>query len=470
MLRIFRHFLPAPTLFLGFSEVIVLFFSIYILLFSTHSHSIAAFSLTSPAACLSLIASGVFVLAMVGLGLYSYDVLLDYRMMVVKTFVAFTLAIPIIVTIFVLSRTFNVVDDATWSPSYVKLTLVWLTCLVITRVVFVQIADIAAFKRRLLVLGTGQKAARINQLVESGRNRQFSVVGYHSPRDEPTSLPNHLLLRSPDGAENPILALSEAHSADEIVIAMEDRRGLPVHHLLNCKVQGIGVTEFLSFVERETGRVDLDSLQPSWLILSDGFRATLMTDAVKRVFDVLVSCCFLIVTLPVLLMTAAAIKLEDGGPVFYRQERVGLFGRAFTLSKFRSMRVDAEQDGRPQWAAAADSRCTRVGAIIRKLRIDELPQIFCVLRGHMSFIGPRPERPFFVRELAAAIPFYNERHSVKPGISGWAQINYPYGASLEDARQKLSYDLYYVKNRSVFLDFIILIQTLRVIVWPDGAR
>jgi exopolysaccharide biosynthesis polyprenyl glycosylphosphotransferase len=193
-------------------------------------------------------------------------------------------------------------------------------------------------------------------------------------------------------------------------------------------------------------------------------------DLVHRGFDVIVSAAFLLATTPVLIGTALAVKLESAGPILYRQERIGLRGRSFMVLKFRSMRVDAELNGAPQWAAKRDPRITRIGAFIRKFRIDELPQLFNVLRGEMSFIGPRPERPFFVEQLSASIPFYKERHAVRPGISGWAQINYPYGASIEDARQKLSYDLYYVKNRSIFLDLLILVQTVKVIVFPEGAR
>jgi len=211
-------------------------------------------------------------------------------------------------------------------------------------------------------------------------------------------------------------------------------------------------------------------LQPSWLIFSDGFRMSWVARTVKRLFDVTVSASMLVLTLPLLLLTALAIKLEDGGPVIYSQERIGLFGRPFTLYKFRSMHVDAERHSRPQWAQKADSRITRVGSVIRKVRIDELPQLINVLKGDMSFIGPRPERPYFVDQLGAQIPFYGERHAVKPGITGWAQINYPYGASLQDARNKLSYDLYYVKNHTLLLDCIVLIQTVRVILFPEGAR
>ena len=246
------------------------------------------------------------------------------------------------------------------------------------------------------------------------------------------------------------------------------------HDLIGCRrnhvEQGVRVTGYLSFVERELGRIVLDDLDPNWLIFSDGFDKSVFRDAAKRAFDLIVSLLLLLFTLPITAVAALLIKLDSPGPVFYRQERVGRDGRTFTLTKFRSMRVDAEQQGGPRWAAEKDDRITEVGAFIRQTRIDELPQIINVLRGEMSIIGPRPERPFFVDTLTDAIPFYGERHRVKPGITGWAQINYPYGASIEDAREKLSYDLYYVKNTSLFLDVIILLQTVRVILWPSGVR
>ncbi|MGH7114580.1 MAG: TIGR03013 family XrtA/PEP-CTERM system glycosyltransferase, partial [Stellaceae bacterium] len=243
-----------------------------------------------------------------------------------------------------------------------------------------------------------------------------------------------------------------------------------VRQLLHCKLAGLRVTDFLDFWERETRTVDLEALRPSWLFYSDGFRCGVIDELLKRSFDITVSLALLIFSLPVLVVTACLIKAESPGPVLYRQERVGLRGRVFTIFKFRSMRVNAEPDGNPRWAARGDPRATRIGAVIRKLRIDELAQILNVLRGDMSFVGPRPERPFFVASLAQLIPYYAERHWVRPGITGWAQINYPYGASNEDARRKLAFDLYYVKNRSIFLDFLILLQTARVIFWNHGAR
>jgi sugar transferase (PEP-CTERM system associated) len=260
--------------------------------------------------------------------------------------------------------------------------------------------------------------------------------------------------------------------ASEVVLALEERRNaLPLSDLLRAKTTGVEVNDLSTFLERETGRVDLDSLNPSWLIFSDGFSAgRRLSSIAKRLFDIAVSTAILLVTAPLIALTAVVVKLESRGPAFFRQRRVGLYGVPFDIPKLRSMREDAEVGGKAVWAQKDDPRVTRVGAVIRKLRIDELPQAWSVLKGDMSFVGPRPERPQFVADLEARLPYYAERHMVKPGITGWAQINYPYGASIDDARQKLEFDLYYAKNYSPLLDVLILLQTLRVILWPEGAR
>jgi sugar transferase (PEP-CTERM system associated) len=262
------------------------------------------------------------------------------------------------------------------------------------------------------------------------------------------------------------------HNASEVVLALEERRNaLPLKDLLRVRTTGVQVSEISSFLERETGRIDLNSVNPSWLIFSDGFASGRMLSSVfKRAFDIVASLILLTITLPVILLTALAIKAESRGPAFYRQRRVGLYNQDFDILKLRSMRQDAEVAGEAVWAAEQDPRITRIGRLIRKVRIDELPQTWTVLRGEMSFVGPRPERPQFVDQLEEQLPYYAERHMVKPGITGWAQINYPYGASIEDARHKLEYDLYYAKNYSPFLDMLILLQTLRVVIWPGGAR
>jgi sugar transferase (PEP-CTERM system associated) len=256
-----------------------------------------------------------------------------------------------------------------------------------------------------------------------------------------------------------------------VAVALQaPRNALPLKDLLRIKTAGVHVNDFSSFMERETGRVDLDTLNPSWLIFSDGFSSGRMLSSVtKRLFDLVVSGLLLLITFPVIGLFAVLVKLDSRGPAFFRQRRIGLYGEPFELIKLRSMRSDAEKGG-AKWAEKDDPRITRVGKFIRKLRIDELPQAWSVLSGRMSFVGPRPEVPTFVDDLEDKLPFYGERHMVKPGITGWAQINYPYGASVEDARAKLEYDLYYTKNYTPFLDLLILLQTLRVILWPEGAR
>jgi len=356
-----------------------------------------------------------------------------------------------------------------WSLLFLKATFVWMTCVLITRLGFLHVSDSDLFRRRVVVVGTGVRAARIAELVDRGSNRYFVPKAFvHACGDLRLVMGGPLDLDR-TGDDRALARYAHEIGAREIVVATDERRGMPVGQLLHCKVEGINVVDYQTFWERENGRIDIEALQPSWLIYSDGFRISPFNDFMKRSFDILVACGLLLFTLPVMLITALAVRFESPGPVLYRQERVGRGGDSITLLKFRSMRDDAERHG-IQWAANSDPRVTRVGKFIRKVRIDELPQLFNVLRGDMSFVGPRPERPFFVNQLAKAIPFYGERHSVKPGITGWAQVNYPYGASIEDAKQKLAYDLYYVKNRTLFLDFVILVHTVRVILFSEGAR
>jgi len=275
-----------------------------------------------------------------------------------------------------------------------------------------------------------------------------------------------------DPAEG-LLGLCERLDVVEVVVAMDDRRrGFPISDLLQCRLAGIDVTELLTFLERETGRVRIDILNPTWIIFGEGFRRDPLRRITARALDLAASFVVLAFALPVMLLTAIAIKVEEGwrAPVFYRQRRVGLLGREFELLKFRSMRTDAEKDGQARWAMKRDPRITRVGAFIRKTRIDELPQILNVLRGRMSFVGPRPERPEFVHELAERIPYYVERHCVKPGLTGWAQLCYSYGSSDRDALEKLQYDLYYIKNNTLLFDLAIVLQTVEVVCLGKGAR
>jgi sugar transferase (PEP-CTERM system associated) len=301
-------------------------------------------------------------------------------------------------------------------------------------------------------------------------NASHKVIGYVALQPSTHYIPQqHILPMAPGDS---LLSVVEKHAIDQIVVAVRDRRGdgFPVKQLLECKIKGIEVVELPTFFEREHRQVLLESLNPSWMVLERGFRQGYFGNAVKRLFDLIMSGALLLLTLPIMLVAALCIYLESGGPALFRQDRVGQGGRVFTLYKFRSMRNDAESDGTPQWAEINDDRSTMVGRLIRKWRIDELPQIFNVLKGEMSFVGPRPERAFFVDQLVTQIPFYALRHTAKPGITGWAQVRYAYGASIDDAIEKLQYDLYYVKNHSLFLDIMILIATVEVVIWGKGAR
>jgi len=341
--------------------------------------------------------------------------------------------------------------------------------ILLSRALFIRWARAGAFKTRALVIGTGSRAAHIEALLaKRGQAGNVQVLGY-LPMGGSHHFVNHdRILDTPEGLPE----LAARLQISEIILAVRDRRGggLPVPELLKCKLRGIRILELSSFFERENGHLQLDSMNASWMMLADGFHQGMLRDTIKRLFDLLVSTSMLAVSLPIMVLTALLIKLESSGPVLYRQERVGQGGRNFIILKFRSMCVDAEKDGKPRWAGQNDSRVTFTGRFIRRTRIDELPQIFNVFFGDMSFVGPRPERPYFVQDLTQKIPYYGVRHTVKPGITGWAQVRYAYGATDEDAMQKLQYDLYYVKNHSLFLDLMILFQTAQVVLWGKGAR
>lgn len=338
-----------------------------------------------------------------------------------------------------------------------------------SRFVFLKFVDTRELRRRVLVLGAGYNASMIHDFEKHSANRNFQVIGYIPMGKEPCRVdPARVCQINSSLSEYALQA-----NIDEIVVAPDDRRGgLAVDEILDCKMSGIEVVDLLSFFEREAGLVRIDCLHPSWLVFSDGFQYSGVQQLGKRIFDVVASLLLLSVSWPIMLLTMCAIALESGwgAPIFYRQVRVGKDWQLFKVIKFRSMRTDAEKDGRARWASHNDDRVTRVGRFIRKTRIDELPQLFNVLKGEMSFVGPRPERPQFVEKFAETIPYYTERHRVKPGITGWAQLCYPYGSGYQDAIEKLQYDLYYVKNYSLFLDFLIMLQTVEVVLWGKGAR
>jgi sugar transferase (PEP-CTERM system associated) len=342
-----------------------------------------------------------------------------------------------------------------------------LVLLSVARVLFWRIVEQDAFRRRVLVYGAGKRASRLLELRRRSDQRGFRIVAF-MPAPGDTELIKDGRVVEP---KFPLLDYVKQEQIDEIIVAMDDRRtGFPLRDLLDCRFQGVRVLDLLTFLERETGKVKVDLVTPSWLIFADGFAGDPRRQFVSRCVDIVVSGVLAVVALPIMALVAMAVAIEDGMPVLYRQRRVGLMGKEFTLYKFRSMYTNAESDGKARWASAQDSRVTRVGAVIRKLRLDELPQVFNVLRGEMSLVGPRPERPEFVARLAQVIPYYHERHCVKPGITGWAQLCYPYGSSDEDSMEKLQFDLYYVKHRSLTFDLMVLIQTAEVVLWGKGAR
>jgi sugar transferase (PEP-CTERM system associated) len=328
----------------------------------------------------------------------------------------------------------------------------------------------ALIQQRVLIVGTGNEAHAVATDLKSRRLRSHAVVGFYPAGESvlPAEDKRFNIFRREDAIE----AIVNKHDINQIIVAVKEQRGgnVPMDQLLTARIQGIPVMDLATFYEQTTGEVPIDSLKASFLVYGRGFAQGRARIVIKRVFDIASSGFLLLLASPVMLFTMLAIKLESDGPVIYKQERVGLGGKGFMCLKFRSMRTDAEKNGVAVWASKNDPRVTRVGAFIRKTRIDELPQLISVLKGEMSMVGPRPERPTFVAELKEKIPFYDVRHSVKPGVTGWAQVRYSYGASLEDALHKHQYDLYYVKNNSLFLDLLVLFETVSVVLFREGAH
>jgi len=364
---------------------------------------------------------------------------------------------------------FYVVPHVSFGRGALGLALLIAALLVFgVRLWILRVLDFNTIKRRVLVVGAGEAAAKIRRLRRRSDRRQFDVVGFIAVTSQERRIAAELDIE-------PLLTPEEARATrrlDEIVVALDDRRGyLPLEFLLHQKQRGVPVSDVMDFLERETERLDLDILRPSWLLYEKSSQTDILYRWLKRLFDLVFSSVLLLLTSPALVLTVLAIRIEDGGaaPVFYRQRRVGRNGRVFELLKFRSMRANAEKDSGPRFASANDDRVTRIGRLIRRFRVDELPQLLNVIRGDMSVVGPRPERPEFVDVLSRQVPLYFYRHGVRPGLTGWAQLNFPYGASMDDAREKLTYDLYYIKNTNIVTDLLILLQTLEVVVWGRGT-
>ena len=461
MIRLFKHYIPHAVLLLGLVDLLLLVVAGELAWIARASQAgIETGPITDRIVPLSGFALTVWV-AMISVGVYGSEALRSMRYACARLLVAISLAI------IALSLIDFLIPGATfWRSTLLFAMAISSVLLVLDRLLIGSFIGTAAFRRRVMVLGAGLRAERLRKLAERPQSG-FAIVSYIAMADGERVV-EEAIARP---AIHDLGRFVENLGVSEVVLALEERRNaLPLKDLLRIKTHGVHVNDFSSFMERETGRVDLDSLNPSWLIFSDGFSSgRMVSSALKRIFDILASGALLVLTLPLIVLFALLVKLDGGGPAFFRQTRIGLYGQPFQLIKLRSMRVDAEKDG-AKWADADDPRITRLGRFMRKVRIDELPQVWTVLKGQMSFVGPRPEVPQFVADLEDRLPYYAERHMVKPGITGWAQINYPYGASIEDSRHKLEYDLYYAKNYTPFLDLLILLQTLRVILWPEGAR
>jgi sugar transferase (PEP-CTERM system associated) len=461
MIRLFKHYIPHAVLLLGLIDLVLLYFAgeaAWQLRAQQLGIDVGPASDRVASLCIYVL---VVQLAMISVGVYGSDALRSMRFALARILVAVSLAILALTFI-----DFVVPGLDFWRSTLVYAMIISMVCLLANRLIVGGLLGAGAFRRRVLVLGAGNRAVRLRTLAERPQSG-FEIVGYVAMSAADPAIPDAIARSAIDDLNGFVQNLGPS----EVVLALEERRNaLPLKDLLRIKTAGVYVNDFSSFIERETGRVDLDTLNPSWLIFSDGFSsARMMSSIAKRVFDIAASSLLLLLTFPIVLLFALLVKIDSRGPAFFKQTRVGLYGQPFELIKLRSMQVDAEKGG-AKWAQANDPRVTRIGRFIRKVRIDELPQTWSVLKGEMSFVGPRPERPQFVTDLAGQLPYYAERHMVKPGITGWAQINYPYGASIEDARHKLEYDLYYAKNYTPFLDLLILLQTLRVILWNEGAR
>jgi len=464
MIRFFRHYVSHSLLLLVTAEAFILSGAMYL---GVHARFIDAAALPDELQPL-LPQALAFTLVMLGLmtasGLYDIESQRGVRALLQRLGLSFGLGLMAMSLLFYLVPSLLVGRGA-----FLLSFGLALLGILLSRALFLRWAHTGTLKASALVIGTGSRAAQVESLLaKRGHASGTQVVGYL-----PLGGSHHFVdhARILDTRES-LPDLVKRLKVSEIILAVRDRRGggMPVQDLLECKLRGINILELSSFFERENGHLQLDSMNASWMILADGFTQGMLRDTVKRLFDLLVSAAMLVVALPIMVLTALLIKLESPGPVLYRQERVGQGGRSFTILKFRSMRSDAEKDGKPRWAGQNDSRVTLVGRFIRRTRIDELPQVFNVFFGEMSFVGPRPERPYFVQDLTQKIPYYGVRHTVKPGITGWAQVRYPYGATDEDAMHKLQYDLYYVKNHSLFLDLMILFQTAQVVLWGKGVR
>lgn len=456
MIKLFNHYFHKRTLFqIGLDLMLLLM----IALITTTSHEARPSAFAAGSTITFLLLAGSMMVLSAGLGFYQRVHNRTLGQSSARAVLALLCMSPVILLI---------ASHYADAKSFALTLLAAISLMLLLRVYVMHFTPRNLMRQRVLVFGTGSRARMVGtELLKS--DPSVDLIGYYAGPNEQDALVSAWGLLS---MTNSLTDIVKDQQVDEIVVALTERRGgsMPLRELLDCKLQGVQVVDIATHFERTLGQIRLESLSAGWLIFGDGFGTGWVRALVKRLFDIVSATILLVLALPVMLVTALLIILEDGFPVLYFQERVGQNGRLFNVVKFRSMRTDAEKDGKPRWASAKDDRVTRVGRFIRKLRIDELPQLFSVLAGSMSMVGPRPERPFFVDKLTQEIPYYAIRHSVKPGVTGWAQVRYQYGSSVEDAAEKLQYDLYYVKNHSLLLDIVVMFETVGVVVMRKGAQ
>ncbi|MBZ8138331.1 sugar transferase [Rubrivivax gelatinosus] len=460
MIRIFNHYVHRQTLLQVSSDCALLVLMLVAVFFVPFGHAPELLSVAGPHV-LSLAAGMVVISA--ATGIYQRGPNLTPVQTCARAVAMLVIALPLA------WLTFGLLPAAMPDRHVVQVAAMAGVAAVVARRVYVTHWGARDRDRmRVLVFGTGTAAQIVGQtLVASDPN--VEIVGFvPGPNEKEAAVPAEQILR----CEHSLTTTAKELDVDEIVVALTERRAgsMPLRQLLDCKLFGIKVYDLSTHFEKRLGQIRIDFVNAGWLVFGEGFNQGALRTAIKRFSDIVFSLLLIVLAAPIMLLATLAIKLDSRGPVFYRQERVGLGGTSFMVTKFRSMRTDAEKDGKPRWATAQDDRVTRVGHIIRLLRIDELPQLFNVLKGQMSLVGPRPERPFFVEQLTREIPFFAVRHSVKPGVTGWAQVRYQYGSTVEDSQQKLQYDLYYVKNHSLFLDLVVLFETVGVVLTGKGAR
>ncbi|MBE9529477.1 MAG: TIGR03013 family PEP-CTERM/XrtA system glycosyltransferase [Proteobacteria bacterium] len=464
MFHLFNRYFSAKTVFIFVSESILLFLSVLLITALRFSFESSALFVYDPQFVKTIVLTVTYSITFYYFNMYAPDYYLPNRHMFYRLIQATIVATIILFCLFYIAPSFRA-----WRGIQLGTAIFLPLIILFWRMIFSKYISVELPNNRVLIIGSGDLAKNIGSDIYKHNVHGLQLVGFID--DDPAKLGTSIVNPGVVGGYGDIARIAKSEGIDRIIVALKDRRAkLPMSALLDCKLAGITIEEGETFRERATGKIPLDHLKPSWMVFSDGFKSLRTRKISKRIFDIILSAFVFVLAAPIMLVAAVIIRLESSGPVIFKQERVGENGKLFEIYKFRSMRQDAEKGTGPVWAGTSDDRVTRVGRFIRKTRIDELPQLINVIKGNMSFVGPRPERPYFVNKLKEVIPYYEMRSVTKPGITGWAQIKYPYGASVQDALEKLQFDIYYIKNMSPLLDLMIIFWTIKVVFSGSGAR